>query len=98
MITRRGKLVGFFVPVDDPASLPWGLRCELLLALTERLRGKAIARFEEFRQILYGKLQSLHVDLQIAPDGLQIINLRRAVFHVRTREVHPEHHGECAER
>jgi hypothetical protein len=59
LITRRGKLVGFFLPVEDPSSLPFDLRRELLLALTERLRQKAeekglteeraLARFEEFR-------------------------------------------------
>jgi antitoxin (DNA-binding transcriptional repressor) of toxin-antitoxin stability system len=60
LITRRGKLVGFFVPVEDPASLPWDLKRELLQALTEQLRKKAeekglteedaIARFEAYRK------------------------------------------------
>jgi antitoxin (DNA-binding transcriptional repressor) of toxin-antitoxin stability system len=60
LITRRGKLVGFFVPVEEPSSLPWDLRRELLQTLTEQLRKKAeekglteeevLARFEEFRK------------------------------------------------
>ena len=59
LITRRGRLVGFFLPVEDPSSLPLDLKRELLLLLTERLRKKAeerglteeraFARFEEFR-------------------------------------------------
>ncbi len=65
LITRRGKLVGFFVPVEDPASLPWDLRRELLQALTEQLRQKAeekglteeeaIARFEAYRKARRGR-------------------------------------------
>jgi len=59
LITRRGKLVGFFIPVEDPSNLPFDLKRELLLLLTERLRKKAeekglteekvLAQFEEFR-------------------------------------------------
>jgi antitoxin (DNA-binding transcriptional repressor) of toxin-antitoxin stability system len=60
LITRRGKLIGFFVPVEDPASLPWDLRRELLATLTEQLKKKAeekglteeevLARFEAHRK------------------------------------------------
>ncbi len=60
LITRRGKLVGFFIPAEDPSSLPWDLRRELLLTLTEQLRQKAqekglteekvLARFEAYRK------------------------------------------------
>jgi antitoxin (DNA-binding transcriptional repressor) of toxin-antitoxin stability system len=65
LITRRGKLVGFFVPVEDPASLPWDLRRKLLQALTEQLRKHAeerglteeevLARFEAYRKARRGR-------------------------------------------
>ena len=46
LITRRGKLklVGFFTPVEDPSNLPFDLKRELLLLLTERLRREAEER------------------------------------------------------
>jgi antitoxin (DNA-binding transcriptional repressor) of toxin-antitoxin stability system len=69
LITRRGKLVGFFVPVEDPASLPWDLRRELLAALTEQLKQKAeekglteedaLARFEAYREARRGRQPEL---------------------------------------
>lgn len=65
LITRRGRLVGFFVPVEDPSALPWDLRRELLAALTEQLRQKAeekglteeeaLARFEAYREARRGR-------------------------------------------
>jgi antitoxin (DNA-binding transcriptional repressor) of toxin-antitoxin stability system len=40
LITRRGKIAGFFVPVADPSQLPLDVRNQLLAALVERVREK----------------------------------------------------------
>lgn len=40
LITRRGKIAGFFVPVTDPSQLPLDVRNQLLAALVERVREK----------------------------------------------------------
>jgi antitoxin (DNA-binding transcriptional repressor) of toxin-antitoxin stability system len=60
LITRRGRLVGFFIPVEDPTSLPWDVRREVLRILAEQLREKAksaglteeeaVARFDAHRK------------------------------------------------
>jgi antitoxin (DNA-binding transcriptional repressor) of toxin-antitoxin stability system len=60
LITRRGKIAGFFVPVADPSQLPLDVRNQLLAALAERVREKIrkkglkekeiSAKFEAFRK------------------------------------------------
>ncbi len=60
LITRRGKIAGFFVPVTDPSQLPIDVRNQLLTALVERVREKIrkkglteeeiSAKFEAFRK------------------------------------------------
>jgi hypothetical protein len=60
LITRRGKIAGFFVPVTDPSQLPIDVRNQLLIALVERVREKIrkkglaeeeiSARFKAFRK------------------------------------------------
>jgi len=64
LITRRGKVAGFFVPVEDPAKLPFDIRRQLLLSLCAELNRKAkgkglteekaLAKFAEFRQARRG--------------------------------------------
>jgi 2'-5' RNA ligase len=60
LITLRGKIAGFFVPVADPSQLPLDVRNQLLAALAERVREKIrkkgltekeiSAKFEAFRK------------------------------------------------
>jgi PHD/YefM family antitoxin component YafN of YafNO toxin-antitoxin module len=41
LITRRGQVAGFLLPVEDASELPFELRRELLVALTAELKQKA---------------------------------------------------------
>jgi PHD/YefM family antitoxin component YafN of YafNO toxin-antitoxin module len=60
LITRRGKIAGFFIPVTDSSQLPLDVRNQLLTALVERVREKVrkkglteeeiSAQFEAFRK------------------------------------------------
>lgn len=60
LITRRGKIAGFFIPVTDSSQRPLDVRNQLLTALVERVREKIrkkgfaeeeiSAKFEAFRK------------------------------------------------